>query len=149
MRTQSTMGLVEKCLHAQNMDKASFHSLIEARATPAPTSKNPEERRFVVGAGASMHMLSKKDLSSEELETLRRSRTTTVVTATGEVQTNGEAQVYVHDLDLFVTVLLLEDTPAFLSLGKLCEDHGYSHEWNNKQPSYSRLTSFRAQSEIV
>ena len=76
-----------------------------------------------------MHMLNKKDLSSEELETLRRSRNpTAVVTANGEVQTHKEAQVYVHDLGLFVTVQLLEDTLAVLSLGKLCEEHGYSYE---------------------
>ena len=77
-----------------------------------------------------MHKLSKKDLNSEEMETLRRSRTpTVVVTANGEVQTNEEAQVYVHDLGLFVTVQLLEETPAVLSLGKRCEDHGSSCEW--------------------
>ena len=53
-----------------------------------------------------MHMLSKKDLSSDELDTLRRSRILTkVVTANGEVQTNEEAQENVHDLNLFVTVL--------------------------------------------
>ena len=70
-------------------------------------------------SGASMHMLSKSDLSSEEMETLRRSRSpTVVVTADGEVQTNEEAKVYVHDLGLFVTVQLLEDTVAVLSLGK-------------------------------
>ena len=34
------------------------------------------------------------------------------VTANGEVQTNEEAQVYVHDLDLFVTVQLLDETPG-------------------------------------
>ena len=33
------------------------------------------------------------------------------------------------DLNQFVTVQLLEETPAFLSLGKLCKDHGYSYEW--------------------
>ena len=67
-----------------------------------------------------MHMLSKKDLSSDEIYFAVRSRTpTTVVTANGEVQTNEEAQVYVQDLDLFVTVQLLEETPADLSLGKL------------------------------
>ena len=49
-------------------------------------------------------MMSKKDLSSEEVDTLRRSRTPTVVlTANGEVHSNEEAQVYVHDLNLFVT----------------------------------------------
>ena len=35
----------------------------EARAVPAPSSKKPEEREFVVDSGALMHMLSKKDLS--------------------------------------------------------------------------------------
>ena len=81
-----------------------------------------EERMFVVESGASMHMLNKSGLSSDEVDTLRRSRTpTTVVTA------NGEAQENVHDLDLFVTVQVLDNTPAVLSLGKLCEEHGYSH----------------------
>ena len=66
-----------------------------------------------------MHMLSRKELSSDEMETLRRSwNSTTVVTATGEVQTNEEAQVYVHDLDLFVTVQILVDTPAVPPLEK-------------------------------
>ena len=40
-------------------------------------------------------------------------------TASGEVQTTEEAQEHVYDLDLFVTVQFLEDTPAVLSLGKL------------------------------
>ena len=48
-----------------------------------------------------MHVLSKQDLSSGELETLKRSRSPiTVVTVNGEVQTNEEAQVYVHDLHI-------------------------------------------------
>ena len=42
-------------------------------------------------------------------------------------------QVFVHDLNLFVTVQLLEETPAVLSPGKLCEDHGYSYEWVSGQ----------------
>ena len=74
-----------------------------------------------------MHRLSRKELNSAELETARVSESpTTVVTANGEVQTKDEATVYVKELDLFVPVKLLEDTPAVLSLGKLCEDHGYS-----------------------
>ena len=81
-----------------------------------------------------MHILSKKDLSSDEMDTLRRSRNpTTVVTANGEVQTHEEAQVYVSDLDLFVTVQLLEETLAVLSMGKVCEDDGYSTEWVSGQ----------------
>ena len=49
---------------------------------------------------------------------------------------NGE--VYVHDLNVFVTVQLLEETLAVLSLGKLCEDHGCLHEWVSCQKT--RLT---------
>ena len=81
-----------------------------------------------------MHMLSKKDWSSNKMETLLRSRnTTTVVTANGEVQTIEDIQVYVHDLELLVTVQVLEDTPAVLSHGKLWEEHGYTYEWASGQ----------------
>ena len=52
-----------------------------------------------------------------------------MVRANGEVQTNEEAPVYVHDLDLFVTVQIIDDTLAVPSLGNLCEVHGYSYEW--------------------
>ena len=85
-----------------------------------------------------MHMLSKKDLRSGELETLKRSRSPiSVVTADGEVQTN-EVQVYLHDLHTFVTVQLLEDTPAVFSFGKLCKEHDYTYEWpSDREP---RLT---------
>ena len=48
-----------------------------------------------------------------------------------------EATVYVKELDLFVTVKLLEDTAAVLSLGTLCEDHGYSYEWTSGQKNTS------------
>ena len=58
---------------------------------------------FVVDSGASMHMVSTKDLSSAELETMRTSRSPMMVmTANGEVQTKEEATVYVKQVDLFV-----------------------------------------------
>ena len=75
-----------------------------------------------------------KDLNSAELETVRVSQNPTKeVTASGEVQTKEEVTVHVRELDLFVTVLLLEDTPAVLSLGKLCEDDGYNNHWTSGQ----------------
>ena len=76
-----------------------------------------------------MRTLSRKDLNLAELETVRVSRNlTAVITANGEVQTSEEEQVFVHDLDLFVTVQILGTTPAVLSLGKPREEHGYSYE---------------------
>ena len=65
---------------------------------------------------------------------MRKSRNpTTVMTANGEVQTREEATVFVKELDLFVTVMFLEETPAVLSLGKLCEDHGKTYHWTRGQ----------------
>ena len=130
---KASWDVARKIYKLKAEDKATFHSSMEIKA-PVPASKNTEERMFVVDSEASMHMLSKKDLSSGEMDTLRRSRNpTTVVTANVEVQTNEEAQVYVQDLYLFVTVQLLDETPAVLSLGKLCSEHGCSYEWKNSE----------------
>ena len=69
----------------------------------------------MVDSVASMHMMSKKELSLEEMSTVKRSRIPTVVlTAGGEVHIDEEAQVFVHDLNPFVTVRLLEETPVVL-----------------------------------
>ena len=43
------------------------------------------------------------------------------------------------ELDLFVTVVLLEDTPAVLAVGKLCEDHGKTYHWTSgEKPHLSK-----------
>ena len=81
-----------------------------------------------------MHMISTKDLSDAEMDTLTKSCSPTIViTANGEVQTHEEATVYVKELDIFLTMKILENTPAVLSLGKLCDENGYSYEWINGQ----------------
>ena len=60
-------------------------------------------------SGASMHMISKKDLSHAETDTLTKSCSPTIViTANGEVQTQEEAIVYVKELDMFLTMKVLE-----------------------------------------
>ena len=81
-----------------------------------------------------MHMIIKKDLSDAEMDTLTKSCSPTIViTGNGEVQTHEEATVYVKELDIFLTMKVLENTPAVLSLGKLCDENGYSSEWINGQ----------------
>ena len=81
-----------------------------------------------------MHMISKKDLSKAEMDTLTKSCSPTIViTANGEVQTHEEAIVYVKELKMFLTMKFLENTPAVLSLGKLCDENGYSYECINGQ----------------
>ena len=61
-----------------------------------------------------MHVVSKRDLNSAKLETMRTSKNpTTMITANGEVQTREEATVYVKELDFFVKVMLLEKILQF------------------------------------
>ena len=123
--------LAKSVLKLKEHERATFFSPSENRCLPASSLKS-EEREFVVDSGASMHMISNKDLSDAEIDTLTKSCSpTTVKTANGEVQTNEEATVYVKELGIFLTMKVLEDAPAVLSLGKLCDEHGYSYEWIN------------------
>ena len=81
-----------------------------------------------------MHMISKKDLGKAEMDILTKScNPTIVITAHGEVQTHEEAIVYVKELDVFLTMKVVENTPAVLSLKKFCDENGYSYEWINDQ----------------
>ena len=81
-----------------------------------------------------MHMISKKDLSDAEMDTLTKSCSPTIViTANAEVQTHEEATMYVKELDIFLTMKVLENTPAVLSLENVCDENGYSYEWINGQ----------------
>ena len=83
---------------------------------------------------ASLRMISRKDLSDAEMDTLTKSCSPTIVTtANGEVQTHEEAIVYVKELDIFLTMKVFENTPAVLALGKLRDENGYSYEWINGQ----------------
>ena len=126
-------------------ERAKFFSPSEIRCLPASSLK-PEKREFVVDSGESMHMISKKDLNDAELDTLTTSRRpTTVKAANGEVLTHEEATVYVKELDMFLTMKVLENTPAVLSLGKLCDENGYSYVWINGQKPHLIENGIRIQ----
>ena len=101
-------NLARNIYKLQEKDKATFYSPSEKWIVPAASTIKPEEREFVADSGASMHMVSKRDLNSAEVETVRISKNpTTVMTANGEVQTREE----------------------------LCEDHGYTnHRTSGQKP---------------
>ena len=130
---EAAWKLAKNVLKLKEHERATFFSPSENRCLPASTLK-PEEREFVVDSSASMHMISKKDLNSAEMETLTKSCSLAIViTANGEVQTHEEAIVYVKEMDIFLTMKVLDNTPAVLSLGELCDENGYSYEWINGQ----------------
>ena len=143
---EAAWRLAKSILKLKEKNKTAFFSPSENWCLPAPSNLKPEEREFVVDSGASMHMISKKDLNSAELDTLTTSRSpTTVITANGEVQTHEEATVYVKELDIFLTMKVLEDAPVVLSLGKLCDENGYSYEWINGQKPHLIKSGIRIQ----
>ena len=43
----------------------------------------------------------------------------------------------------FLTMKVLEDTPTVLSLGKLCDEDGYSYEWIKGQKTHLRKNGIR------
>ena len=113
---EAAWKLAKIVLKLKEHERATFLSPSENRCLPASNLK-PEEPEFVVDSGASMHMISNKDLSDAEMDTLTKSCSPTIViTANGKVQTHEEATVYVKELDMFLTMKVFENRPAVLSL---------------------------------
>ena len=101
---EAAWRLAKSILKLKEKYKTAFFSLSENWCLPASTL-GPEERELVVDSGASMHMISKKDLSDAEMDTLTKSCSPTIViTANGEVPTHEEATVSVKELDVFLTM---------------------------------------------
>ena len=76
-------------------------------------------------AAVSRHTMSKNEFTSGDKDTIRRSKEPTVV----------------NDLDVLVAMVLLEDSPAVLSLGLLCADVGYFYERNQDKGESPSLTT--------
>ena len=116
MPTKQRGSWPKVCKNLKEHERATFFSPSENRCPPASSLK-PEEREFVVDSGASMHMISKKDFSDAEMDTLTKSCSPAIViTANGEVETHEEATVYVKELDTFLTMKVLENTPERIFL---------------------------------
>ena len=138
---EAAWKLTKSVLKPKEQERATFFPSSENRCLPA---LKPEEREFVVDSGASMHMISKKDLGNAEMDTLTKSCSPTIIiTANGEVQTHEEATVYVKELDIFLTMKVLENTRAVLSLGKFCNENGGSHASSSHEVSLEPTTKRR------
>ena len=84
--------------------RTKLHFLLLVKFVNVDSLKRPEEREFVVDSGVPMHMMSENEKSSDELDTVRRSRHSTVVlTGNGEVHTR-EVVVKIKNL-LMIRIL--------------------------------------------
>ena len=79
-------------------------------------ARDTEHRMFVMDSGASMHNAERGHKR---------------LTATGDSANKRVSTSFVHDLYLFVTVQLLDETPVILLLHKLCPKRGDSCEWTS------------------
>ena len=69
---EAAWNLAKSVVKSKEQERASFFSPSEIRCLPASTLK-PLEREFVVDSSASMHMISKKDMNSAEMDILTKS----------------------------------------------------------------------------
>ena len=83
-------------------------------------------REIIVDSGASQHMIGLSELNETEKRTIRKLKHPFLIqTAHGIAACDKEANIYIHELDLWVWAGLLEDSPAVLSLGQLCTIMGF------------------------
>ena len=86
-----------------------FHkNIYVVKGTFVQSCENSSDLQLV--SGASLHMMRNNELTSGEEDTISRSKEPTVITtAGGKAEPTEEVAVYVNDLDVFVTKMLLED----------------------------------------
>ena len=102
-------------------DQATFYSPTDEWTLLAPSTTKPEEREFVVDSGASMHMVSRKELNSAELANREDLK---------ESDDGGNSQASKRRGN---TVCQRSGYIRDSNAGKLFEDHGYNYHWTTGQ----------------
>ena len=107
-------------------------------------------RRFIVDSGASFHMIGRRDLTRAEINRMRPRPPQQLQSANGLVTAEYEVDVTVRELgNRRITCLILEDTPALISLGQLCLQDGYSYCWPAGKPPYLRKDKLKMDPKMV
>ena len=133
MRPQSSMRFLEQLFTYVRIRKSYVLTPIEARIMPALTSKKTRGARIRSQFSSIYAHDEKKDLRSDELDTLRRSRNPPVIlTVNGEVHKRGSRSVRSLSWSLRDSASTRLNACCFYRL-ELCEDHGYSCEWVSGQ----------------
>ena len=95
-------------------------------------------RIYIVDSGASFHIVDFSELSKDEQLTVKElPEPITLKTANGYNEATHYAIVYVKELGMSVKAILLEDSPAILSLGRLCRKDGFEFRWPQGEPGPS------------
>ena len=131
------MGIGEICTSARR--EAQSHFLFVFRSLVITSTIFEEIRgRIVCGRVRSINGHVEQERSdSAGLDIVRVSRNpTTVSIATGEVQSHGEATVYVHDFEFFVTVQIFHDFSCSPIAWKIQGHRGDRSSWEALDPMF-------------
>ena len=100
---------------------------LQNRSNTSRPTFSAEDRACIIDSGAPLHMMGRTSLTREEMTTVKKASVACVsMIANGTVEANHDPAVYMMDLDIFVCVKLVEDSPAVPSLGMSGETVGQS-----------------------
>ena len=91
-----------------------------------PASLGLESGDPVGDSGAAFHMIGLESLSPDERDTIYSGKPVSLCTANGLVSEHRRVDLFVQQLDITLTFLVLDKTPKAISLGRLLADQ----EWN-------------------
>ena len=87
--------------------------------------------KWIIDSGAGLHIVSRKDLSQlGGAEIKQAAKPLNLQTAGGKVRADKAAVVEVERLGKKTEVIVLDDCPSVLSLGRMCMEEGYSFHWD-------------------
>ena len=112
----------------------------KATASRAPRFIHTRDTRCIIDSGASDHIIFRKYLSKQELQTIRQARVPMDFQTANALVTSTEwVDVYIKDLDITITAWVVNDAPPFISLGKLVEDFHATYTWSHEDGPIIRI----------
>ena len=108
-------------------------------------NRNGHKPRFhLIDSGASCHLVSRKQLTQEELRRIRKAaEPMPLQTANGIITADEVVDIYIEGLQESITCYILNDTPNAISLESLCDDLGFDYVKKAGQKPYLRRNGFK------
>ena len=97
---------------------------------PAASSK---VNRWIIDTGASNHMVKRSKVESSKI--YKSSKVLRINIANGRVDVSDRAYIFVPTLDDYVEAIVLSETPAAISVGRLISA-GYLFIWELETPAF-------------
>ena len=110
---------------------SAFDADGHAAASRRPYWFQSSDTKCIVDTGASEDIISKKDLSPSELQTVRKADYAFDFQIANDLTYSDTiVDIYIQDLDLYVAAWVFEDSPPLVSVGKLVEDYDAKFSWS-------------------